>query len=80
MVLNKEYNRVILFTINGFKIGAVQPDEVAESACLSTMDPGRNVNVIAIGCDYGIIRYVLLTFQLYKRSNHVRLINAYVLR
>jgi hypothetical protein len=56
LLLNRENNSVTLKTINGFPIGRIEPEEKIESACLSGLDPGMNVNVLALGCDYGIIR------------------------
>ncbi|XP_035710830.1 lysosomal-trafficking regulator isoform X2 [Folsomia candida] len=50
-------NTVTLSTINGFEIGRIQPEEKVESACLSGLDPGKNVNLIAVGCDYGHIKF-----------------------
>lgn len=56
VLLSRSTNTVTLTTINGFELGTVQPEEKVESATLSSLDPGRNVNVIAVGCDYGYIK------------------------
>jgi len=56
-VVCKEANSVTLTTINGCIIGTVHPEEKLVSACLSNLDPGRNVNLLAVGCDYGYIRF-----------------------
>lgn len=56
VLLNRSANIVTLTTINGFIIGCIQPDDRIECVCLSNLDPGRNVNLVAVGCDYGMIR------------------------
>lgn len=56
VLLNKDQNYVSMKTINGFPIGEIRPDEKIESVCISSLDPGKNVNLIAIGCNYGLIR------------------------
>ncbi|ODN06306.1 Lysosomal-trafficking regulator [Orchesella cincta] len=57
VLLNATNNIITLTTINGFEVASIQPDDRIECVCLSNLDPGRNVNLIAVGCDYGMLRF-----------------------
>jgi len=57
--LSCQQNQIHVATVNGFVIGTVHPtspDDIMASVCISSLDPGRNVNLIAVGCDYGVVR------------------------
>jgi len=56
VLLNREKNFISLRTINGFPIGEIRPVEKVESVCLTSLDPGRNVNLVAVGTDSGSIQ------------------------